>query len=111
MLYRWDVLEDLPALGLRAGDCLLYDPGNPARPYTICRPVDLDPGAILNQENAGALVELPVLLHPLLPASAPLPSHGCSRVTPEARARLPRRSAPRVAGRVPLLPPPRCSDP
>lgn len=60
MIYRLRVLCDLPQMDLRAGDILGYDPADPAEPYTVCRAISPDPGAVLAAYVDGALEPITV---------------------------------------------------
>lgn len=55
MRYRFDVLTDLPALGLQRGDSVTYDPACPAEPYLLHRPIAPDVGALLAALEDGTL--------------------------------------------------------
>lgn len=80
MSFRWRVVADIPELDLRAGDLIDYDPANLVEPYVIVRGAPLDPGALLNQLNLGAIVELDIS-----------PSAGVRRVpTPSPSSPVPR---------------------
>jgi hypothetical protein len=48
-LYRFRITEDVPALNWLKGDVVVYQPSNPAEPYTLHRAIAIDPGALLNQ--------------------------------------------------------------
>lgn len=60
MSFRWRVVVDVPALGLRTGDLIDYDPANLEEPYVIVRGAKLDPGAILNQANIGTIAQIDI---------------------------------------------------
>lgn len=72
MIYRWVAAQDIPELGLLRGDLVTYEPQSKP-PYTVTRALVVDPGAVLNQSNAGALVELVPFDFPRLPLARPVP--------------------------------------
>lgn len=51
----FDVVVDVPEMGLIAGDTLSYDPRNPAEPYLVHRPIHVDAGSLLVALNEGKL--------------------------------------------------------
>lgn len=64
----WRCAKTVPHLHIAPGDLLVYQPDNRRYPYMVCRPVKVDPGAIMAAEFAGDIA--PFSLTPDSPAGA-----------------------------------------
>lgn len=79
--YAFNATRDIPELGVRVGDVLVYNPSHAAQPWSLHRAV-LGPGSVLHALNEGALE----------PIDLPLPA----ALTSSSRAPAPDDPAPRV---------------
>jgi len=71
----FNATRDIPELGVRIGDILVYNPSQPAQPWSLHRAV-LGPGSVLHALNEGALE----------PIDVPIPAVLASSLTPPADA-------------------------
>jgi hypothetical protein len=58
MRLAWQCRTAVPHLHIVPGDILVYQPANRHYPYMVCRPVTVDPGAIMGAEYRGELEPL-----------------------------------------------------
>ena len=71
----FNATRDIPELGVRSGDILVYNPAQLAQPWSLHRAV-LGPGSVLHALNEGALEPIDVPTPAVLASSFSPPADG-----------------------------------